>query len=167
MGTTVQKLTLDEFTSQYVSDKVFEFWYGEAIAKGMPTWIHGLLQQIIVRLLTDAGFFAASEVELRIDPQARPRPDVIASKTKPNGPYPTKGLDIVVEVLSEDDKFPLVREHCQKYQAWGFGRIFLVDPSNRSTFEWKNDSFLACTELADIPVARIWSELDSQYEPGT
>jgi hypothetical protein len=50
-------------------------------------------------LLTQAGYLTASEVELRIDPDARPKPDIIASKTKPAGPYPTSGVDVVVEIV--------------------------------------------------------------------
>jgi len=74
--------------------KAYEFWYGEAIVKGIPTVIHGLLQVIIAHLLRQAGYVAASEVELRIDPDAHPRPEVIANKTVPMEPYPTKGWDV-------------------------------------------------------------------------
>lgn len=65
----------------------------------MPTWVHGLLQFVIVRLLKEAGFYAAAEIELRIHPDAHPRPDVIA-KIKPRGAYPTEPADIVVKIVS-------------------------------------------------------------------
>ena len=46
----------------------------------MPTWIHGLLQAIIGRLLHESGYAAGAEVELRIIPDAHPKPDVIATE---------------------------------------------------------------------------------------
>ena len=164
MATLAHKLTFEEFKAQYGPDnKTHEYWYGEAIPKGMPTWIHGLLQQIVMQLLRQQGFFAASEVELRIDPNAHPRPDVVASKNKPRGQYPTEGLDVVVEIISEDDRAAAIREHCQKYQEWQCKEIYLVYPGDRSVVQWQNGSEIACSELAGIPVGRIWEELDAQY----
>ena len=48
----------------------------------MPTWVHGLLQKIVMQLLEEAGFIAASKVELRIDLGDHPKPDVIAARSK-------------------------------------------------------------------------------------
>jgi hypothetical protein len=56
-------LTFGQFREQYGrSDRACEFCYGAAIAKGKTTWIHGLLQRIIMDLVRNAGFYAASEV---------------------------------------------------------------------------------------------------------
>jgi Uma2 family endonuclease len=69
MATPTAKLTPEQFQEQFGSgERAYEFWYGEAVPKSIPTWIHGLLQVVISRLLKGAGFYAASEVELRIDP---------------------------------------------------------------------------------------------------
>ncbi len=165
MATAAQKLTFEEFQAQYEHrDEAYEFWYGEAIRKGMPTWVHGLLQKIIMQLLEEAGFISAAEIELRIEAGAHPKPDVVATKKPPTGRYPTEGLDVVVEIISEDDAYSFVREKCRKYQTWGFQYIYLVDPSDRSVVEWKDGSGISCTRLAgDIPVERIWQELDAQY----
>jgi len=94
MAAGISKLTLAQFKEQYGhSDRAYEFWYGEAIPKGMPTVVDGLLQRIIMILLQEAGYISASDVDLHIDPQAHPRPDIIASKSKPVAePYPTKGM---------------------------------------------------------------------------
>ena len=166
MATVTQKLTFEEFQLQYGrGDRVYEFWYGEARPKGVPTWVHGLLQRIVLQLLTEAGFESAPEVELRIEFGAHPRPDVIATKTQAlTDAYPTQGLDVVVEIISEDDTFPNVREHCRKYQEWGFGKIYLVDPSDRSVSEWQAGATLPARDLTGIPVERIWKELDRALE---
>ncbi len=119
MATTETKLTLAQFQEQFSrSERAYEFWYGEAVPKGMPTWVHGLLQIIIAELLKEAGFSAAAEVELRIDPEAHPRPDLIASKSKARGAYPTQAANVVVEIVSDDESYSYLKEKCRKYQAW-------------------------------------------------
>jgi len=161
MATAAAKLTFEQFQAQYGhDDKAYEFWYGEAIPKGMPTWIHGVLQHILMRLLGEAGYIPASEVELRIDPGAHPRPDIVASKSMLKRPYPTQGLEVVVEIISEDDSDRVVSQKCRKYQEWGFGSIYLVDPSDRSVVQWLDGAASPCAELASIPVERIWDALD-------
>lgn len=166
MATTETKLTLAQFQEQFSrSERAYEFWYGEAVPKGMPTWVHGLLQIIIAELLKEAGFSAAAEVELRIDPEAHPRPDLIASKSKARGAYPTQAANVVVEIVSDDESYSYLKEKCRKYQAWGFGRVFVVDPSDRSVAEWRG-ALVETSELAGIPVTRIWNELDQQYDSG-
>jgi Uma2 family endonuclease len=165
MTTAATKLTYDQFQAQYGhAEKAYEFWYGEAIPKGMPTWVHGLLQKILLRLLDEAGYIAGAEVELRIDPEAHPRPDVIASKSMPTGLYPTQGLDVVVEIISEDDSYPVVMQKCRKYQEWGFGAIYIVDPSDRSVRQWEDGALIPRTKISSIPVQGIWDALDEQYQ---
>ncbi len=155
------KLTFEQFQAQYgEADRAYEFWAGEAREKGMPTIIHGLLQGIIIELLRRRGFIAASEVELRIDPEIHPRPDVIATRKLRAEKYPTSAWDVVVEIISEDDKLANVKDHCRRYQAWGFGAVYLVDPSDRSLSEWRNGALLPADDLAGVPTGEIWSALD-------
>jgi Uma2 family endonuclease len=165
MAAVTSKLTFAQFQEQFGgSDRAYEFWYGEAIPKAMPTVVHGLLQRIVMELLHEAGYIAASEVDLHIDPQAHPRPDVIASRSMPVAePYPTKGWDVAVEILSEDDSYAYLKEKARKFREWGFGQIFAVDPSDRSVAEWKDGQFTVVTMFAGFDVDRIWQELDRVY----
>jgi Uma2 family endonuclease len=41
---------------------------------------------------------------------------------------------IVIEVLSLDDRRPLVRQKLQEYRAWGVPHVWLVDPHERRLF---------------------------------
>ena len=161
MTALAEKLTYPEFQSKYEhGDHSFEYWKGQAIPKGMPTWIHGLLQGIIMQLLSDASYIAASEVELRIVGDAHPKPDVIATSSAIEEPYPTKAVDVVVEILSEDDTMPYVLEKCEAYEAWGFKFIYLVNPQTRQLFRWTRRGLEISSELTSIPAARIWEHLD-------
>jgi hypothetical protein len=87
MVAVAENLSFSEFQSKFENgDRSYEYWHGRATPKGMPTWIHGLLQIIIGEQLREAGFFAGSEVELRIVPDAHPKPSVIATRGKVEGP---------------------------------------------------------------------------------
>lgn len=165
MAALAGKLTIEEFQSKYGRlERSYEYWYGEAVPKAMPTWIHGLLQGIIIKLLMDEGFKAGPEVELRIDPDAYPKPDVIATKGKVEIPYPTKAVEVVVEVLSKDDPMPYVMQKCRAYQTWGFAFIYVVDPESRVVYQWTGQALAMTDTLTSIPTMRIWAELDKALE---
>ncbi len=165
MAALAGKLTIEEFQSKYGrSERSYEYRYGEAVPKAIPTWVHGLLQSLISKLLMNEGFKAGSEVELRIDPDAYPKPDVIATKGKVEIPYPTKAVDVVVEVLSKDDPMPYLLQKCGAYQTWGFAFIYVVDPESRVLYRWTGQALAITDTLTSIPAARIWAELDKALE---
>ncbi|MBV8809085.1 MAG: Uma2 family endonuclease [Acidobacteriaceae bacterium] len=167
MAAVAERLTFLEFQSKYErSERSYEYWYGEAIPKGMPTWIHGLLQSIIAQALTEAGYIAGAEVELRIIPDAHPKPDVIGTKGEIDEPYPTKAVDVVVEILSNDDPMPYVLEKCQAYNSWGFEYIYIVNPESRQLFRWTGSGLQISNELISIPGERIWRQLENALQRG-
>ena len=162
MATAIQSLTRAQFDQQYRNtDDRFEYWYGEARERGTPTVTHGLLQGIMVRLFTEAGLLSGSEIELRIDLAAHPKPDVIASSQPFADPYPVRGFEIAVEVLSGNDSHSYLKEKCRSYKAWGIAAIYVIDPSDRSVSIW-TDGRLEPVERVQpgIEVRLIWEELD-------
>ena len=161
MVSVAENFTLFEFQSRYEKgDTSYEYWYGRAIAKAMPTWLHGILQVISSELLNDAGYIAGSEVELRIAPEARPKPDVFATKGEIEDPYPTKAVDVVAEILSPDDSMTFVIEKCRTYQEWGFPNIYVVDPASRLVFRWTGSALEISDHLTSFAAAKIWERLD-------
>ncbi len=159
-ATVLNTLTVTEFEMQFGSEKpYYEFWHGEAIQKSMPTWIHGLLQRILMELLSQAGFKAASEVKLKIDPNFHPVPDVIATAGKIEHPYPTKPVEIIIEILSDDDPMWRVLTKCRTYQTWGFQQIYVVDPIAHLVFRWSEHRLEEVDLLAGQPVSHVWSRL--------
>jgi Uma2 family endonuclease len=100
MGSATHLLTLEEFRCRYAEEKpYYEYWFGEAVQKSVPTWLHTLLARILADALDRAGYASGPELELRIDPNWQPKPDVAAALTV-EIPYPTKPIDVVAEVLS-------------------------------------------------------------------
>lgn len=163
MAAVAEKLSFAEFQLKFGSqDQSYEYWGGEAIQKAMPTWIHGALQAILTELLRRLHYKAGSEVELRIDPEYHPRPDVIATRGPMEIPYPTKAVEIVAEILSPEDPMEFVLEKCRHYQTWGFQAIYVLNPSARVVYEWIDNGLRPTEQLAEISVADIWTALDQE-----
>ena len=165
--TTTDHLTIEEFRTRYAEEKpYYEYWFGEAVQKSVPTWLHGLLQLIVCEFLTRAGYRAGPEVELRIDPDWQPKPDVVAALVVEH-PYPTKPVDVVVEIISPEDRMNRVFEKCHQYVRIGICKIFVMDPQLHYAWEWsvqtENLERLSTMLLPNgqqIVVADLWNELD-------
>ncbi len=156
-------VTVENFDRQYGREKpYFEFWFGEPVQKKMPTWMHSLLQKIIMRLLDDAGYESGAEVKLKISAEFQPLPDVSAVLPgEVELPYPTRPVEVVVEILSPDDQFSQMLAKCQFYAELGIKHIYLIDPAARQVWCWRpNQSPLLAESLMSISVSAIWSELD-------
>ncbi len=163
MATVAQRLSVAEFEERYRHEKpYYEFWRGEAIQKSMPTWLHSLIVLVLIDLLKEAGFKTGTEVKLKIDPEFHPIPDVIATRGQFEFPYPTRPMEVVVEVLSEDDSMSRVLAKCRAYRDWGFQEIYVVDPASRVIYRWVDRGLEEVTEFAVIPVERVWLSLDDQ-----
>jgi Uma2 family endonuclease len=167
MATVTQPLSLEEFRSRYRQQKpYYEYWFGEPIQKPMPTWLHAVLQGIMREALRRAGYKSGTEVELLIDPQWAPVPDVIAT-LKSITDYPTGPIEIGVEILSPDDKLIHVIKKCHQYERIGTEQIFVLDPVGKSAWQWKSGGLDAITQLslpngAVVALEEIWQQLEEQ-----
>jgi Uma2 family endonuclease len=172
MAADPQILTLEEFRLRYANEKpYYEYWFGEAVQKAAAITAHGVLQPILCKFLDRAGYRAVMEVELRIDPNWQPIPDVLASLSRLESPYPTKPVEVVMEVLSPTDAMSLVHEKCQNYERIGFQEIFVLDPEFRKGWEWSRETrnleridALRLTNGKVIELAEIWQELDKELQ---
>ena len=165
MATAAGFLTLDEYHERYAGENAYEYWFGEAIKKSVPTWLHAILQVILAEVFYKAGYISGSELDLRIDPNWDPRPDVVAA-LQPEHPYPTKPVNIVAEVLSPDDRMSRIYEKCRQYARIGIPQILVFDPEARVAWEWSRATEnlerihqLHLDNGAVLLVKDIWDEL--------
>ncbi len=134
----------------------------------MPPWLHGLVQRLIANILSEGGYISGTEVELRIVQDWQPVPEVAAS-TRLEHPYPTSPLEIVVEVLSPDDREAEILTKCECYANIGIQQIFVIDPEKREVMEWdalrRNLTAVPALLLpngARVPASELWSRLDRE-----
>jgi Uma2 family endonuclease len=163
-------LTFEQFQRSYGGLKpYYEYWDGTPVQKSMPTRLHSLVQFLLVLLLRDAGYKAFSELELRVNADWHPIPDVVGllPENVKNEPYPTGPVDIVVEVLSPDDRLSRVGEKCAKYAASDVKKIIVIDPEHRFGLEWNQESF-SFVSICELPndgtlnLTTLWTRLDEE-----
>ena len=170
MATVAHSLTKQEFQEQYAERKpYFEYWFGEAVQKSVPTWLHSVLQLILGELLKRAGYRSGSELKLRIDPDWEPVPDLVGVLRKIEGPYPTEAVDVVIEILSPEDRMARVLEKCRHYARIGTQAIFWIDPEGRVGWVWdrtaENLERVHAFHLPNgqtISLEDVFAELDKQ-----
>lgn len=167
MAAAPQSLTLAEFRARFHDQKpYYEYWFGEAIQKQVPTWLHALLQSIVSELLRRAGYKSGTELELHIDPEWQPVPDVVGS-LKSMDRYPEQPVEVVVEILSPDDRMTYVMNKCRHYQRVGIPQIFVLDPDAKQSWQWTNNGLEIISEMrlsngAVISFDSVWRQFDEQ-----
>jgi Uma2 family endonuclease len=169
--TATSHLSLEEFHRIYDGVKPnHEYWFGEAIPKAMPTSLHGVLQFVIATLLHACGWNVASEVRLKMSPNAELLPDVIATRGKFERPYPSQPVEICVEILSPDDRLKKVVDRGTRYLDWGVSYVWIIDPIARTAWMMTSenpaglwihpDGNLTAGEDTQIGLAELFAELD-------
>ena len=136
--TTSTQLTVEEYDRLYGSEIGWEYWFGEARRKPVPTYLHGILSFLLAELLRQAGYFVSGESDLKIASDWQPRPDVYGVLEEIEGKYVTKPVDVVFEELSKDDD---TLTKCQHYTRIGIPQVFLFDPDEETIFGMERAEF--------------------------
>lgn len=175
MAAQPQPLSLDEFHKLYDGAKpVYEYWFGRAIQKPMPTILHGIVQFVIAMLLERGGWNTSTEVRLKVVPDAEPVPDVIAVRGKYTGSYPKKAPDLCIEILSPGDTLARALEKGYRYINWGSKCVWIIDPNQRTAWMFSReqgrepvwvppDGVLRVQDTA-IPLHDLFAEVDRKLE---
>src|SRR5262249_35029243 len=82
-------------------------------------------------LKQSASLFGYPEVTLKISPKRYRVADVAVFRTKPKGRYPEQPPEVVIEIVSEDDRHVDIQAKLSDYHTWGVKHIWLVDPWTR------------------------------------
>jgi len=128
-------ISLARFENLYKDQKpYYEYWFGEAIQKAMPTALHGTFQPVLAMLLFQRGWKAATEVRLKLSGVAQPVPDLIADGRRIEFPYPTEPFDLCVEILSPDDDEQVTFRKCAHYLDWHIRCAWIIDPEERKAW---------------------------------
>ena len=112
-----------------------EYRDGVLYPKAMATIFHGRLQFILMKLLDRLGLQTASEVTVKLSSRKYLVPDVIASPDF-QSPYPTEPVLLCCEILSPEDRLGAMLGKCEEYHAWGVPYCWVIDPVNRTAWEY-------------------------------
>lgn len=171
MMSATTSLSLEDFHRLYDGVKpYYEYWFGEAIQKPMANSTHGVVQFILMLLLHKYGWNTASEVTLKLVPDAEPVPDIIASRSKIQRPYPTKPVELCIEIRSPSDSLKKIFAKGKYYLSWGVQNVWVIDPEARTAWMmtqdqpegiWihPDDSLKAGDELA-ISLPELFAQVD-------
>lgn len=163
MAQQVVTLSTREYQRLYGAESGWEYWFGEARRKPVPTQFHGILQGLLAYLLKMAGYRTSTETDLQVRQDWQPRPDVTGiAKSTPIEPYPTQPPDVVFEVLSEGEE-PL--EKCRLYTQIGVSQVFYFDPELRRVYCWKDGALVPATDVilangSVITGEQLWSDFE-------
>ena len=167
-------LSREDFHKLYDGAKpAYEYWYGTAVQKPMPTALHGIIQAILMLLLERAGWNAASEVRLKVVPEVEPVPDVIAVRGKMKGRYPVEAPPLCIEILSPQDKLRKALEKARTYLSWGTEAVWIIDPGQRTAWnlkqgtaepEWIAPEGALRIDDTAISLTEIFAEVDRKLE---
>lgn len=173
MAAHTTRLTLEQFSERYPESikPHWEYWFGEARQKSVPTRLHGWLQLLLCSLLEKAGYTTGPEVMLRMDPVWQPVPDVIAESRPDPHPYPTGPVDVVAEILSPTDREVEVLEKCGHYARNGISLILIFDPIARRAYEYKPNKLSLISEDSvglpngqNLSLSELWRELQKRID---
>lgn len=178
MAAAPDYLSLQQFEQLYGNEKPsFEYWFGEAVQKSMPTLLHGMVQWIVAMLLARRDWSASTEVRLKVSAVAHPVPDLVANRCALVGPYPTSPFDLCVEILSPGDNLRQVFSKAAHYLDWGIETVWVIDPERRKAYHMSgpdpnpieigiDGTLLAGSGEAfvEIPLAEIFSEVDKNRQ---
>ena len=175
MASQPSPLTIEEFHKLYDGAKpAYEYWHGVAVRKSMPTFLHGLVQFVIMTLLKDAGWTTAPEVRLKVVSNVEPVPDVIAIRGKARGRYPTSAPELCVEILSPGDTLAKAIHKAQTYISWGSQAAWIIDPEMRTAWILLGDGVSEPVWIppggslpvgdTSIELRELFAEVDRRFE---
>jgi len=152
-----------------------EYVNGQLVERNVGEYFHGFLQGLIAgELLRRSGrgyrAFVATRVRISAEPRYR-IPDVCV-KALPHRADPIlEKPDLVIEILSPDDRPEEVLRKIADYLQAGIPHIWIVDPYQRTVMEAdaagfrEADNFTLETELVDsVNFGDLFAELDKNPE---
>jgi Uma2 family endonuclease len=131
---------------------------GELVERPVPNFFHSHIQ---IRLADafkpweDQGqLYRASEIRLSVGPDRFRIADFAVFASKPNQAIPQEAPQVVVEIVSPDDRYEEIMSRLADYEAAGVDYIFVADPPLRKLSRYRHgDLFsVAAIELAVPPV---------------
>jgi Uma2 family endonuclease len=142
MSATAGLMQVDEYLR--LTEKPYcEYRDGAVSDKAIPTKFHSIIQYALQMLLGGQGVQPFPELTVRISPTRYLVPDVAVTGDFP-GPFPTDPVLLCCEILSPEDRLGAMFAKCGEYHAWGVPFCWVIDPVERTAWEYHAASEPVC-----------------------
>jgi len=176
--TTSTAVPIEEYLRTCYEPDV-EYVDGQLVERNVGEWKHGLLQSLIVELLSQRrrqrGFRVITELRIQVTSEPRYRiPDIcVVSIAHPYERYLTHPPHLAIEVLSPDDEPADMLAKIGEYLAMGIPHIWVVDPNKRKVVEAgsqgirESSTRIVETDLVgSVDFNELFTQLDEAVQPG-
>ena len=169
MAATTHVVSTEEYLrTSYEHDP--ELIDGTLKERPMPTRLHAFVEAMIVHWfvlhMDEWGLMPLPEVRTRVRPGSFRLPDVAVVH---RGPVESSTQDepplIAIEILSPDDSFSDLRGRATDLAAMGTGHVWLLEPEQRTAFDWSHETWIPTGQLAvpetpiHLDLAWLWSKV--------
>jgi Uma2 family endonuclease len=157
-----QMATKAQITAEQYLDMTFEhdaeYVHGEIVERSMPDNVHSLIQFLILmeigRLIQSHPLFPRPELRLRLEPRVYRIPDISVFAGKPpHESVPSTPPLLVIEILSNDDRYHDLMQKLEEYRLWGVPNIWVVDPLAKrlATYSTTGPQYVSTLNLPEYP----------------
>jgi Uma2 family endonuclease len=109
-----------------------EFVHGDIVERNMPDKTHSKIQLFLLlrlgSLMQAFGLFPLPELRVKLGPDVYRLPDISVFLGEPALDVPDTPPFVVIEILSQDDRYAEVIQKLDEYREWGVPNIWLIDP---------------------------------------
>lgn len=156
-----------------------EYVEGQLVERNVGEWKHGLLQSLIVEVLSQRrrqrGFRVITELRMRVTNEPRYRiPDIcVVSIGHPYERFLTHPPHLVIEIVSPEDEPAEMLAKIGEYLAMGIPHIWVADPYKRRVVEAdaqgirESGSRVVETDLVGaVDFNDLFAQLEEMAQPG-
>jgi Uma2 family endonuclease len=120
-----------------------EYRDGELVDRGMPTYLHGMIQAVLASLFLpyrkSNDLWPSTEARHRVRSGLVRIPDVAVQRGKPTMSHPDHPPYVAIEVLSPDDRMGDVTSKLREYRDFGVPHAWVVDPVSQALYVYDSD----------------------------
>ncbi len=135
----------EDYLKAAFGERDCEYFQGEVVKRGMPTYLHARLQALLAhlffRLAETHRLFPATELRLQIEVGKVYRiPDVcLFAEVEPSGAVAELVPLVAVEISSPDDRLSETLKKFEEYRTLGVQHLWLIDGEEKRLFVYDAD----------------------------
>jgi Uma2 family endonuclease len=132
-------ITAEEYERMSFAGLARDYVDGELVERPLPNELHSHTQNLLIgffwELAKSHPVHARPEIDLRVSSSHYRVADLsVFLGERPAYPYPTTPPQMVIEIISPDEKHSELMSKLEDYEAWGVGDVWAVNPELRKLY---------------------------------